>query len=218
MHAYFGRYFNDFRGCGGRYGRPRVFAGVLGALGDGPGFGWHGFRSGRKLGSDELQLVLLALLAEKPCHGYEIIKALEERSGGFYSPSPGMIYPALTLLEELGYASVETEGAKKRYAITPEGRAHLDANHEIADAILARLEWIASKMEHVKRAFSGETDQGDDDGSILGKRAKRQMIDELDQARRALKSALRAKFFASEEEQQRVAEILKRAADEIAKL
>lgn len=216
MHDHFSRYFNDFRHCGGR--RPRVFAGVLGAFGEGPGFGWHSFRSGRKLGSDDLQLVILALLAEKPCHGYEIIKALEERSGGFYSPSPGMIYPALTLLEELGYASVEAEGTKKRYLITPEGRAHLDANHETADAILAKLEWIASKMEHVKRAFSGDAERSDDDSGLFGKRAQRRMIDELDQARRALKGALRAKFFASEDQQRRVAEILKRAAEEIGKL
>src|SRR5215831_20834497 len=147
MHRGFWAYGRD---CGGR-ARRHGFGGLFGGSMGGRGFGWHGFRAGRKLGADDLQLVILALLAEKPCHGYEIIKALEERSGGFYSPSPGMIYPALTLLEELGYASVETEGAKKRYAITPEGRAHLDANHEIADAILARLEWIASKMEHVKR-------------------------------------------------------------------
>src|SRR5215471_13152424 len=128
------------RGRGhGRHG----FGPFAGGFADGTGMGGGGFRTGRKLGAADLQLIILSLLKEKPHHGYEIIKALEERSGGFYVPSPGMVYPALTLLEELGYASVETEGAKKRYAITPEGRAHLDANHEIADAILARLEWIA---------------------------------------------------------------------------
>src|SRR5215471_1749705 len=69
------------------------------------GFGGGRFRVGRKLGSEELQLVILALLAENPSHGYELIKVLEERSSGFYSPSPGMVYPALTYLEEVNYAS-----------------------------------------------------------------------------------------------------------------
>ena len=63
--------------------------------------------SGRKLSSNDLQLLLLALLAEKPAHGYELIRALEERSGGAYAPSPGMIYPALTYLEELGHAEAD---------------------------------------------------------------------------------------------------------------
>ncbi len=85
------------------------------------GFGGGRFRVGRKLGSEGFQLVVLALLAENPSHGYELIKVLEERSSGFYSPSPGMIYPALTYLEEVNYATVASEGAKKLYRITAEG-------------------------------------------------------------------------------------------------
>ena len=81
---------------------------------------------GRKLASADLQLLILELLAEKPRHGYEIIKALDERSKGFYAPSPGMVYPALTYLEEIGHATVETEGARKLYHITELGRAHLE--------------------------------------------------------------------------------------------
>ena len=104
--------------AGGRHGR-----GGFGRFGFGGEFGMgpESFR-GRKMGSVDLRLVLLTLLAERPSHGYELIKSLEERSGGFYSPSPGMVYPALTWLEEVGYAGVTTEGAKKRYAIT-EGAA-----------------------------------------------------------------------------------------------
>ena len=74
------------------------------------GVGGGAFRAGRRLASGDLQLVLLALLAERTCHGYEQIKALEERSEGFYSPSPGMVYPALTSLEDMGYASVTPRG------------------------------------------------------------------------------------------------------------
>jgi DNA-binding PadR family transcriptional regulator len=176
----------------------------------GRGFGWHGFRAGRKLGADDLQLVILALLADKPYHGYEIIKALEERSGGFYSPSPGMIYPALTYLEEIGYASVEAEGAKKLYRITDEGRAHLGENRRVVDAIFAQLAWIGAKMEHVRRVFAGDdarTDEGDD--------KPRGWSAELANARRALSAALATIIDATAEEQRRVADILERAAREI---
>ncbi len=174
------------------------------------GFGWHGFRAGRKLGGDDLQLVILALLAEKPSHGYEIIKALEERSGGFYAPSPGMVYPALTYLEELGYASVEAEGAKKLYRISEEGRAYLEQNRRSVDAIFAQLEWVGAKMEHVRRAFSGEASH-----SEAGDEPPRGWSAELSDARRALRAALAKLGDASTEEQRRVAEILARAAREI---
>src|SRR5580692_6665558 len=106
------------------------------------GMGPESFR-GRKMGSVDLRLVLLMLLAERPSYGYELIKALEDRSGGFYSPSPGMVYPALTWLEEVGYASVTAEGAKKLYAITDLGREYLAQHQPAADSILSQLEHIA---------------------------------------------------------------------------
>ena len=84
-----------------------------GPFGGGPGgFGGEGdgFPRGRRFTSDDLQLLLLALLAERPSHGYELIRALDARSNGFYSPSPGMVYPALTYLEEVGHVTVEVEG------------------------------------------------------------------------------------------------------------
>ena len=105
----------------GRHGHHR-FGHFAGGFTGSMGMGGRAFRAGRRLASGDLQLVLLALLAERPSHGYELIKALEERSGGFYSPSPGMIYPALTWLEEVGYASVAAEGAKKLYSITATGQ------------------------------------------------------------------------------------------------
>lgn len=86
------------------------------------------FRMGRKFAAGDLQLVILALLDEQPRHGYELIKLLEERSGGFYVPSPGVIYPALTYLEETGLAEVEAEGAKKLYRITEAGRGRVEEN------------------------------------------------------------------------------------------
>lgn len=194
--------------CGGRHGRRSGF--MFGVAGGGRGFGWHGFRTGRKLGADDLQLLILALLADRPYHGYEIIRALDERSGGFYSPSPGMVYPALTYLEEIGYASVESEGAKKLYRITDEGRAQLERNRRVVDAILAQLTWVGAKMEHVRRVFTGEDPRtaGRDD-------TPRGWGAELAEARRRLRGALSALGDASPEEQRRVAAILDRATREI---
>src|ERR1700734_4105560 len=104
----------------GHFGRRRGFLG-----GFGEGFGGRGMRAGRMLASGGLQLIILALLSDKPRHGYEIIKAIEEHSSGIYTPSAGVVYPALTYLEEMGYASVEQDGNKKQYRITEAGTEHL---------------------------------------------------------------------------------------------
>lgn len=171
----------------------------------GAGLAGAAFR-GRKLGSGDLQLVLLALLAERPSHGYELIKALEERSGGFYSPSPGMVYPALTYLEEVGRASVEAEGAKKLYSITQAGSDYLEANREAADAILGQLAFIARKMGRVREIFSGEDDEERSGGAR-----------EVWLARRELRQALRELRHLSADEAKRIAAILLRAAADVRK-
>ncbi len=107
------------------------------------GRGHRGGRGGggRVFGHGGLRFVLLRLIADKPAHGYELIKAIEDRLGGSYAPSPGVVYPTLTLLEELGYLSVETAdgGGRKRYSITPGGQEFLAANREMADAMMARM-------------------------------------------------------------------------------
>jgi len=193
----------------GRHSRSFGFGGWSGA-GDSA---LQGFRSGRKLGADDLQLLILALLEEKPRHGYEIIKALEERSGGFYSPSPGTIYPALTYLEELGYASVEVEGAKKSYHITDAGREKLNERRAFAEAIFAQLRWIEKRMEGVRRVFGGRSSRGPDPAP--SNEPSPGWGEELHDARRSLRAALYSRFDAGDEEQARVAEILRRATDEI---
>ena len=104
-----------------------------------------GPRGGRMFDHGELRLVVLALLGEQPRHGYEIIKAIEERLGGGYSPSPGVIYPTLTMLEELGHATVAEDAGKKQYTITEEGRAALAANQQAVDAALARMKHAADR-------------------------------------------------------------------------
>jgi DNA-binding PadR family transcriptional regulator len=104
--------------------------------------GWAGGPfGGRVFDSGELRYVILQLIAEKPRHGYELMKAIEDRLSGAYSPSPGLIYPTLTLLEEMGYATVSTsEGNKKLYTITAEGRAKLEENKAAVDDVFARMD------------------------------------------------------------------------------
>ena len=220
-------FFFHHRGCGNGVRFTRHFRGFAG-FGFGPGQmfnadsgrGAGGLGAGRKLGSADLQLLILALLAEKPRHGYEIIKAIDERSNGYYSPSPGMVYPALTYLEEIGHATVEVDGAKKLYSITKEGLSHLETNRSTVDTLLEQLAWIGDRMERVRRAFTARTGQEtsedfDAPQSAAGHRAGRDFAFGIRQARRNLKSAMISKFGASTEEQTRIAEILERAAKEI---
>ncbi|HLI20447.1 MAG TPA: PadR family transcriptional regulator [Stellaceae bacterium] len=187
---------------GQRHGR-RGFGPFAAGFADGTGMGGGGFRTGRKLGAADLQLVILALLKEKARHGYDLIKALEERSGGFYVPSPGMVYPALTYLEESGLAVVfDSDGAKKLYRITPEGEARLKEDEAMAEAILVQLERIGRRMDRVREVFAAEAEDEN-------------MAQDLKSARRDLRAALRDRRRAAPEEQQRIAAILKRATEEI---
>ena len=125
---------------GGRGGGRR------GQRGHGPGGGHRGGRrAGRLFDHGELRYVVLALIAEQPRHGYELIKEIEDRVAGTYTPSPGVIYPTLTLLEELGHATVSEESGKKRYAITEEGTAFLEGNKPATDAAMARMEAFAAE-------------------------------------------------------------------------
>jgi len=110
-------------------------------------FGRHGGRRMRIFDQGDLRLVLLHLIAEKPRHGYEVIKAIEEMLGGAYSPSPGVVYPNLTLIEEQGYASVSEQDGKKLYTLTEAGKAHLAENKAMIDVLLARIAEIGAARE-----------------------------------------------------------------------
>lgn len=155
--------------CGNRGGS---WAGAgRGAWGFDPGFmAWFGggapgtrrggpFRGGRMFEQGDLKYVILQLLDEKPRHGYEIIKELEERFSGTYSPSPGTVYPTLTMLEDLGYArATPEEGGKKIYEITPEGKTYLGENRTQVDDIFERIAQFGSNffsggMMEVNHAF-----------------------------------------------------------------
>src|SRR6202050_3250674 len=133
----------------------------------GHGFGRHGMggrggmdpddmRAGRMLAQGDLRLIALALIEEEPRHGYEIIKLVEEKTADWYSPSPGIVYPTLTYLEEAGYVTASAEGSKKIYTITDEGRAYLAANRHLADAVLARLTALGERISRWQRDTRSE--------------------------------------------------------------
>lgn len=223
MHPFFHRFHEAFHhhhmirhghrgfaGFGGRHGFP----------GDPRGGGFDGLNRGRKLGSADLQLLLLALLAERPSHGYELIKALADRSNGYYTPSPGMVYPALTYLEEIGHASVEAQGAKKLYRLTEAGLTQLEGQRANVDALLEQLACIGKRMDELRRAM-GAGPSGDDTADFdapqaFGGRGRHAAgAPEVRAARRSLKSALIEKSGATIDEQRRIAAILERAAAEI---
>jgi DNA-binding PadR family transcriptional regulator len=147
--------------------------------------------------------VILALLEHKAAHGYELIRALEERSDGFYTPSPGVIYPALTYLEEIGYAVAETDGNRRLYRISDVGRQYLEENRANAEAILDALRRIGARMERVREAFAGSDDVDPD------------LSGELHRAHHALKHALKNKRGSGTDEARRIIDILNRATAEI---
>lgn len=140
--------------CGARHDRgyERHFRG-RGGFGPeaGPFGGRRGGGAGRFFESGALRFVILSLIAEAPRHGYEIIKLIEERLGGAYAPSPGVVYPMLTMMEEMGQATVQAEGTRKLYAITEEGSRVLAENKATVDAIIERMKQAGAGHQSGRR-------------------------------------------------------------------
>ena len=206
--------FFENRGRQGHFGgRGRLFDRMGGGFMAGPGI-----RGAKMLASGDLRLIILALLSEKPRHGYEIIKAVEEHSSGIYSPSPGMVYPALTYLEETGYTASESEGSKKLYRITEAGTAYLNENRESVEETLNHLARFGRKLAQFQKQYTEENEENDDLGTTPRGGIKsewRQVKMEVRELRNELKAALLEKLDASPEERQRVFAIVRRAIEEI---
>ena len=152
---HFHGHFDDFEMTIRRGGGGRHHHGHGHGRDDGPGdwsrggrgFGGRGGGGGRIFGPGDLRLMLLALIAEKPRHGYELIKEIEQKFGGAYSPSPGSIYPTLTLLEEMDHVRASaSDGARKLFEITDQGRAFLEENRATLDGVTARMGMAARHM------------------------------------------------------------------------
>ncbi len=196
------------------------------------------FRIGRMLAAGDVRLVALYLIEQQPRHGYDLIKAIEEKSAGFYAPSPGIVYPALTFLEEAGYVTSQTEGNKKLYTITDEGRAHLADNREAIESTLAFLAKAGEQMSRFREFAKADWPFGRNDGepeqgqSQRGRgqnfwqqqsaepadRDLKDVVPELNDARRELKAAIKKARKSSEDQQRHAAEILRKAAADIAAL
>lgn len=135
-------------GFGGGFGRGH---GHGHGRGDGEGRG--GPRGRRMFDSGELRLVLLKLIADEPRHGYDLIRSIEELTGGAYAPSPGVVYPTLTLLDDMDLIEArQAEGAKKLFAVTEAGTAHLAENAEQVDALFARLAEVGAERARTDSA------------------------------------------------------------------
>src|SRR5262249_14371656 len=139
--------------CEERWGAGRGWRGRHGG-----GYGWGGrhgmgggdmMRAGRMLAQGDLRLIAPAPIAEQPAPGYEIIKLLEDKTEGWSSPSPGIVYPTLTYLEDAGYVTAQAEGSKKLYAITDQGKAHLEENRDFVDAVMERLGAIGARAKRM---------------------------------------------------------------------
>lgn len=187
--------------------------GPFGHGGRGGGRGGPGdmFRAGRMLADGDLKLITLSLLAEAPRHGYDIIKALEERTSGIYSPSPGVVYPTLTFLEEAGYAASAADGNKKVFSITEAGQAHLAENREMIDGVLEHLERFGRKMAKARDWF-GWNDDGEE-GGRRGGRGRSEAREEFRAVRHRLRAALGDLVDAPAEKQAEAIAVLEAAAE-----
>lgn len=153
--------FGDGRRCNGNpeTGCP----GGRRGFGRGRGMGGDGdMVRGRMLAQGDLRLIALALIEEQPRHGYDIIKVLEEKTAGLYAPSPGVVYPTLTYLEDVGYLTSQQEGTKKLYLVTAEGSAHLAENRAIADAVLDRLAAFGDRAMAMRQRDGDPTERRDE--------------------------------------------------------
>ena len=154
-------------GCGERHAMHRMMREAMrhGMRGGGRGFGYgfggrHGrgdddgrARRRRMFDSGELRLVLLKLIADEPRHGYDLIRQIEELTGGAYAPSPGVIYPTLTLLGDMGLIeAADSDGAKKLFAITDGGQAELAANKDVVERLIARLTEVGEERQRTDSA------------------------------------------------------------------
>ena len=183
------------RGCGMREGRG-MGRGQGRGMGQGMGRGRGGRGRRRPLDHGDLRLLILKLISEAPRHGYDLIREIEERTGGAYVPSPGVIYPALEALLDLGWVEAEADGARRSFRLTPDGEAELAAEAEALERIETRL------------ASLSESDRPEDPQDVRGA---------MWRLRHTVISAIRA-YPDDPDRRKAVADILAEAQERIARL
>ena len=167
------------RGCGHRDGHHAAMGGVYGggrgggrfAFAWGPGEGERpgGGRQRRMFDAGELRLVLLRLIADSPRHGYDLIRAIEERTAGAYAPSPGVIYPMLTMLDDMALIEeAKAEGTRKLFAASEGGRAELASKAEEVAALFARLDALGADLQELGQQLGGDRFLGDEQEGLGG--------------------------------------------------
>jgi DNA-binding PadR family transcriptional regulator len=160
----------------------------------------------RLLAHGDLRFVVLLLIEEKPRHGYELIKLIESKSSHQYSPSPGVIYPTLTYLEETGLVTTTVRDDKKQYSITPEGVQHLEDNRALASGILKRLEEMGAQLASAQSKAASDSFDEDERS-------------EIKQAFHAIKAELKGSPADTlRKNKKQILEILERALEEIRSL
>jgi len=196
----FRKHFEEETGAG-HCGPWKHFRGGRGGFWGESGEGWGrqgrrpfgGEFGGRFFDAGELRLVILSFIAEKPSHGYEIMKAISDQTAGAYAPSAGVVYPTLNQLEDEGLATATSEGGKKQYTITEAGQAELQSQKERIDDVLGRIRQM---------------------GETYGTRRAPEVM----RAMHNFKLALRLKFGGgdlTQEQIRKIAEILDSAAKEV---
>ena len=197
---------HDERWAAGRHRHVRFGKhGFFGRHGRGRDMDPDDLRAGRMLAQGDLRLIALALIEQEPRHGYEIIKLVEEKTAEWYSPSPGIVYPTLTYLEEAGYVTASTEGSKKLYTITDEGRTYLQGNRELVDVVLQRLSALGERVNRWRRSERG--DRGD----------RRSLPPLVEAAFDHLRETVSKRLENDADDESRLVEILARAATELQK-
>ena len=207
---HFGKHCDERHAAGrhGRFGHGHHRHGG-GRHGGGGDFGGGDMmRAGRMLAQGDLRLLALALIAEQPRHGYEIIKVLEEKTEGWYAPSPGIVYPTLTYLEEAGYVTAKTDGTKKLYTITDEGRVYLEQNRAFVDAVMERLAAVGESAGRIRDREREDSVAHSGDAS---------MPRSIQGAFQDLSEAVRELLMRDRSAKTRVIEALDRAAEELRK-
>jgi DNA-binding PadR family transcriptional regulator len=196
-------------------GRGRGMFGEGGPFGRGFGGPDMGRMRGKLLSSEEMHLIILELMSETEIYGYEIMKATEAMTSGVYTPSPGMIYPLLNYITELGHATSEADGNRKRFKISEEGKKYLEENREKLLVILEKIKAFSERFAAMNTRFNEEESAEEAWGRENGGSHNFDMRREFHEIRHQLRKALFSKRMASVEEKNRVLEILRRAIKEI---